>query len=501
MATISTIAGDGSDRRGFGGPAAGLDLRQAVPIAGGKSVLGDNQGIGVDAAGRIYVAAGAAGVVGRIAAPSSWSDQELAGGFGAPTGQLAWKATSATGPARLLLEPATVDGRSAVRWTGTDVAANTWLYAVPSVLAGARVDCCVGVRGSGTVYLGFYNGAEDVRTAPVVLTGSPQTLALTTTVSGAACQFQIRTPSAQPALDVTVFDAVVRQHQVTGATEQVAGVMNSIGYDDGLPAARSHLNHPHGVAVDAHGTVYIADTYNNRIRKVDPAGVLIGVAGDGRAGYSGDRTPAVHASLHHPHALAVDGAGTVYVADTYNNRIRMIPGDGTIRTLAGTGTAGYNGDGIRAERAQLNHPCGIAVDASGTVYIADTYNHRVRCIAADGRIRTVAGTGTPGRPVHSGAGDGGAAAAAALNTPHGIDVDDAGTLYIADTLNNVVRRVQGGRITTVAGSGSFGTTGRDGGPALSAALAGPFDVAVDRRSGDLYIVEGSQAVLRVTAPA
>ncbi|MFD8509286.1 hypothetical protein ACFV2L_42240 [Streptomyces sp. NPDC059687] len=501
MATISTIAGDGSDRRGFGGPAAGLDLRQAVPIAGGKSVLGDNHGIAVDAAGRIYVAAGAAGVVGRIAAPSSWSDQELAGGFGAPTGQLAWKATSATGPARLLLEPATVDGRSAVRFTGTDVAANTWLYAVPSVLAGARVDCCVGVRGSGTVYLGFYNGAEDVRTAPVVLTGSPQTLALTTTVSGAACQFQIRTPSAQPALDVTVFDAVVRQHQVTGATEQVAGVMNSIGYDDGLPAARSHLNHPHGVAVDAHGTVYIADTYNNRIRQVDPAGVLIGVAGDGRAGYSGDRTPAVHASLHHPHALAVDGAGTVYVADTYNNRIRMIPGDGTIRTLAGTGTAGYNGDGIRAERAQLNHPCGIAVDASGTVYIADTYNHRVRCIAADGRIRTVAGTGTPGRPVHSGAGDGGAAAAAALNTPHGIDVDDAGTLYIADTLNNVVRRVRDGRITTVAGSGSFGTTGRDGGPALSAALAGPFDVAVDRRSGDLYIVEGSQAVLRVTAPA
>ncbi|MFE9131863.1 hypothetical protein ACFYOF_41705 [Streptomyces sp. NPDC007148] len=445
MATISTIAGDGSDRRGFGGPAAGLDLRQAVPIAGGKSVLGDNHGIAVDAAGRIYVAASAAGVVGRIAAPSSWSDQELAGGFGAPTGQLAWKATSATGPARLLLKPATVDGRSAVRFTGTDVAANTWLYAVPSVLAGARVDCCVGVRGSGTVYLGFYNGAEDVRTAPVVLTGSPQTLALTTTVSGAACQFQIRTPSAQPALDVTVFDAVVRQHQVTGATEQVAGVMNSIGYDDGLPAARSHLNHPHGVAVDAHGTVYIADTYNNRIR--------------------------------------------------------MIPGDGTIRTLAGTGTAGYNGDGIRAERAQLNHPCGIAVDASGTLYIADTYNHRVRCITADGRIRTVAGTGTPGRPGHSGAGDGGAAAAAPLNTPHGIDVDDAGTLYIADTLNNVVRRVHGGRITTVAGSGSFGTTGRDGGPALSAALAGPFDVAVDRRSGDLYIVEGSQAVLRVTAPA
>ncbi|MEU7965477.1 hypothetical protein AB0D09_18650 [Streptomyces sp. NPDC049097] len=494
MATISTIAGDGTDRRGFGGPAAGLDLRQAVPIAGGKSVLGDNHGIAVDMAGRIHVAASAGSVVGRIAAPSSWSDQELAGGFGAPAGALAWTATSATGPAHLLLEPATVDGRSAVRWTGTDVAADTWLYAVPSVLAGASVDCSVGLRGSGTVYLNVYNGTEDVRTAPVVLTDSPQTLALTTTVSGATCQFQIRTPTPQQALDVTVFDAVVRQHQITGATVPVAGVMNSIGYDNGLPAARSRLNHPHGVAVDAHGTVYIADTYNNRIRRVDPAGVLLEVAGDGRAGYGGDHTPAVHTSLHHPHALAVDGAGNVYVADTYNNRIRMISGDGVVRTLAGTGTAGYNGDGIPAQQAQLNHPCGIAVDSAGTLYIADTYNHRVRCIAADGRIRTVAGTGTPGRQA-----DGRPAAAAPLNTPHGIDVDDAGALYIADTLNNVVRRVRDGRITTVAGSGSFGTTGRGGGPALSAALAGPFDVAVDRRSGDLYIVEGSQAVLRVTA--
>jgi hypothetical protein len=492
--TISTIAGDGTDRRGFGGPAAGLDLRQGVPIAGGKNVLGDNHGVAVDGTGTIYVAATANSVVGRISAPATWTDHVLDDGFNQPTSALLWKVIAATGQAHYTLEPTTVDGHSAIRWIGTDVVRNTWLYAVPNVLAGATVDCSVNLRGSGTVYLDFYNGAQDVTTAPVVLTESPQTLRLTTTVSGGNCQFQIRTPSAQPTVDVTVWDVAVHQHQITGATWPVAGVMNGLGYDDRLPAVQSHLNHPHGVAADARGNVYVADTYNNRIRVVDQAGVLSNVAGDGWPGYTEDHTPAVYARLNHPHAVAVDGTDNVYIADTYNNRIRVVSGDGAISTLAGTGTAGYNGDGIPASRAQLNHPCGIAVDPSGNVYVADTYNHRVRLIGRDGRIRTAVGNGVAAR-----SGDGGPATAASLNAPHGIDMDDSGTLYIADTLNNIVRTVRDGVITTVAGTGMFGTTGRSGGPALSATLAGPFDVAVDRNNGDLYIVEGSQAVLRVAA--
>ncbi|MGW2934264.1 hypothetical protein ACWDA7_20970 [Streptomyces sp. NPDC001156] len=380
--TISTIAGDDTDRRGVGGPAAGLDLRQGVPIADGKNVLGDNHGVAVDATGTIYVAATANSVVGRISAPTTWTDHVLDDGFNQPTSALLWKVIAATGQAHYTLELTTVDGHSAIRWIGTDVMRNTWLYAVPNVLAGATVDCSVSLRGSGTVYLDFYNGAKDVTTAPVVLTESPQTLRLTTTVSGTNCQFQIRTPSAQPTVDVTVWDVTVHQHQITGATWPVAGVMNSLGYDDQLPALKSHLNHPHGVAADARGNVYIADTYN----------------------------------------------------------------------------------------------------------------HRVRLIGRDGRIRTVVGNGVAAR-----SGDSGPAAEASLNAPHGVDMDDAGTLYIADTLNNIVRTVRDGVMNTVAGTGLFGTTGRSGGPALSATLAGPFDVAVDRDNGDLYIVEGSQAVLRVTA--
>src|SRR5271157_2250007 len=267
-----------------------------------------------------------------------------------------------------------------------------------------------------------------------------------------------------------------RVRKVTGGTiTTIAGNGNSGFSGDGGPATSASIFSPSGMAVDSAGNLYIADDGNRRVRKVT-GGTIATIAGNGLYRYSGDGGPSTSASLNSPNGVAVDSAGNLYIADTYNDRIRKVSG-GTITTVAGNGTNGFSGDGGPATSASLFWPYGVAVDSAGNLYIADSGNNRIRKVTG-GTITTVAGGG-------SGLGDGGPATSASLALPYGVAVDSAGNLYIADFGNNRIRKVSGGTITTVAGNGTQGFSG-DGGPATSASLFRPFGVAVDS-AGNLYI--------------
>ena len=247
------------------------------------------------------------------------------------------------------------------------------------------------------------------------------------------------------------------------------------------PAASLELNAPADVAADGSGNIYIADTSNNRIRKVDASGYMSTVAGTGTAGYSGDGGQAASAALNGPQAVALDGSGNVYIADTKNNRIRKINSSGVISTVAGTGTAGYSGNGGAAALAMINQPRSVAVDGIGNIYIADTNNQRIRLVNTSGIISTVTGTGTAGYT-----GDGGLAVYAGLNSPSDVAADPSGGFYIADGSNHRVRKVDAsGIISTVAGDGVAGYSG-DEGPASSAHLNNPSGLALDS-GGNLYV--------------
>ena len=223
----------------------------------------------------------------------------------------------------------------------------------------------------------------------------------------------------------------------TGVTTTFAGTGPSISASgDGGPATSATIS-PQGIAFDASGNLYIADLGDNRIRKVNTLGVISTVAGNGTLGYSGDGGPATSAELYNPSYVAVDASGNLYISDERNNRIRKVSTAGTITTIAGTGVQGYSGDGGAATSATMYSPQGIQVDASGNVYFVDQGNNVVRKISTSGTITTIAGNGTTGY-----SGNGGLATQAELRGPDDIAFDANGDLYISDTYNFVIRRVQ-----------------------------------------------------------
>ena len=282
----------------------------------------------------------------------------------------------------------------------------------------------------------------------------------------------------------------IRRVDASGTITTVAG-SGGRGYGgDGGPAVRTSLNVPAGVAVDGLGNLYIAESEQNRVLRVDTSGIITTMAGNGEIGFSGDGGPAVEAWLNTPLGVTVDEAGNVYIADWGNHRIRRVDGSGIITTIAGTGERGFSGDGGPAVEASLWHPEGVTVDGGGNLYIADWGNHRIRRVDGSGVITTIAGIGESGF-----GGDGGPAAGAWLNTPLGVAVDTSGNVYIADTYNDRIRRVDGsGIITTVAGTGESGFGG-DGGPAGEAQLDSPRGVAVDG-SGNLFIADANNGRIR-----
>jgi len=262
-----------------------------------------------------------------------------------------------------------------------------------------------------------------------------------------------------------------------------AGIITP-GYagDDG-PAAQAQLNYPKGVAADGEGNIYIADANNNRVRMVNKDRVITTIAGNGTAGYSGDGSLAAAAQLQGISGIAVDNNGNLYIADSGNHRIRKVSPEGIITTVAGNGVSGFNGDNALAIQAQISLPGDVAVDSFGNIFIADTGNHRIRKIDPNGIITTIAGTGISGY-----SGDEGPAKESSLSSPRGVAVDTLGNVYIADTYNDRIRRIDiGGVITTVAGNGISGFSG-EGIQATEASLNDPVDVAVDRE-GNLYIAD------------
>jgi sugar lactone lactonase YvrE len=287
----------------------------------------------------------------------------------------------------------------------------------------------------------------------------------------------------------------VRKITTDGKISTVAGTGAATFGGDGSQAVSAQLNCPREVAVDSADNLYIADTGNHRIRKITADGKISTVAGTGTADFGGDGGPATAAQLNSPYGVAVDSTGVLYVADYDNHRVRKVTADGKISTVAGTGAATFGGDGSQAVSAQLSCPHGVAVDGAGNLYVADYKNHRVRKVTADGKISTVAGTGAADF-----GGDSGPATAARLNMPLGVVVDSTGTLYIADYHNHRVRKVTAdGKISTVAGTGTT-SPGGAGGPAASAQLNHPLGLAVDCVDA-LYIAEFDNHRVRKVVPA
>jgi len=286
----------------------------------------------------------------------------------------------------------------------------------------------------------------------------------------------------------------IREVSASGIITTVAGNGSQGFSGDGGLATSASLNQPTDVAVDASGNLFIADDYNNRIRKVSASGIVTTVAGNGAQGFSGDGGPATSAELYYPNGVAVDASGNLFIAEGGNDRIRKVSASGIITTVAGNGTYGFSGDGGPATSASLYVPIDVAVDASENLFIADFDNLRIRKVSASGIITTVVGNGTQGF-----SGDGGPATSAELYHPTGAVVDVSGNLFIADTYNNRIRKVSAsGIITTVAGDGIQGFSG-DGGPATSAELNQPGRLAVDV-SGNLFIPDGNR-IREVSASA
>lgn len=284
--------------------------------------------------------------------------------------------------------------------------------------------------------------------------------------------------------------------QTSYTISTIAGTGTS-GFSEGATA--SQLNKPGSIALDAQGNLYIADILNYRVRKVNlNTGNITTVAGNGTSGFSGDGGLAVAAQLSVPGGIAVNASGTLlYIADKNNHRIRKVDlVSGIITTFAGMNMAGYSGDGLLATSSKLNNPIAVALDATGNLYIADRNNHRVRSVNASTNVlRDIAGTGVAGF-----SGDGNFAPLAQIDFPVGVAVDQQGNLYIADANNSRIRKVNlnSGNISTVAGNGSIGFSG-DGGLATNAALHRARQVAVDAQ-GNLYITDlDNQRIRKVDA--
>ncbi len=363
----------------------------------------------------------------------------------------------------------------AATFTSVSTAATAYTYGQNETLT-AKVLSLAGIPNGGTV--AFYSGTTSLGSANVI----NGTATLTTT--GLLPGLNVVSARYSGSGNFAASNSTVSPSSLI---QTIAG-NGTQGYTaDGIAASSSGLYSPSSIAVDASGNIFIADSANNRIRKVDASTHLIStVAGTGFAGFSGDGGSPTLAMLNAPTGIAVDSAGDLFIVDRGNSRVREVSAAShTISTVAGTATAGYNGDGIAATSAQLNLPFSIAVDAAGNLFIADEGNSRIREVnASTQQISTVAGTGTFGFN-----GDGITAVSAQLNAPYGITIDSAGNLFIADTSNNRIREVNASTklISTVAGTATKGFNG-DGAAATSSQLSAPYAVAVDA-AGDLFIAD------------
>ena len=282
----------------------------------------------------------------------------------------------------------------------------------------------------------------------------------------------------------------IRKISCTGIITTIAGT-GIQGYSgDGFAATLAQFNNPQCITIDTSNNLYISDAYNHVIRKIDAiTNIITTYAGNNVAGYNSDNIPATAAQLNDPNGVSFDKFGNLYIADYMNNRVRKVNAAGIITTVAGTGVAGYNGDGGLADTSQLRGVLDVCTDNLGNLYIADEANGRIRKVDGGGIIHTIAGTGVPGYSGDS------ASATLAQVTPHGMIIDKDYNLYFSDIYVDRVRKVSAsGIIFSIAGNGMAGYSG-DNGPATAAMLKNPFGLAVDS-CNNLYINEGNNFRIR-----
>jgi uncharacterized protein (TIGR03437 family) len=441
---ITTVAGGASIGGNFGDGGLATNASLSLPI-----------GVNLDSAGNLYIADSNYNRIRKVSASAGAAAISVS-----PTSLSFAYAIGAATPASRTLTVSSPTGILTV--TSSAASSGAWLSVTP---ASGPTPLTLNVSvNPASLIAATYNGTITITPPP-----GAGTTSLTVAVS----------------LLVTTG---------TGAINTVAGnaVQGSSG--DGGPATRAGLFKPIGVATDNGGNFYIADAGNYRIRKVNSAGVISTVAGNGTIGSSGDGGAATSAALNPPlngyQGIAADTSGNLYVADFNNNRIRKVNSAGIISTVAGNGLPISSGDGGPATSAGIAGPQGVAIDTAGNLYIPELLGARVRKVTPAGVIGTVAGSGAPGF-----SGDGGPATGATFYAPIAVTVDAAGNLYIADTTSARVRKVNAaGTITTVAGNGAHGFSG-DGGPATSAALD-PLGLAVDS-AGNLFIADQNNRIRKV----
>lgn len=299
--------------------------------------------------------------------------------------------------------------------------------------------------------------------------------------------------------DGTLYISDIGTHRVFKLSRRALTIVAGTGAPgfsgDGGPAVAAALNAPHALALDEAGRLLIADTFNHRVRRIDPNGIITTIAGTGIAAYAGDDGPASAAALNGPQDLAIDSSGQILIADTYNAVIRRIDAQGRITTFAGS-EPGLGGDGGPATRALINIPSALAIDAAGVVYISDAGNSRIRRVDLNNAIETIAGNGGGSGLGGAGfAGDGGPAKDSKAFSAMGLRINAAGDLYISDSGNNRVRVVRGGMMSTLAGAGRIGFSG-DGSSASAALLNTPQKIAV-APDGRLFIADRGNGRVRM----
>jgi sugar lactone lactonase YvrE len=356
--------------------------------------------------------------------------------------------------------------------------------------------------------LGAGHVVPTIPSGPVSLT-APAAASTDPAASEAVAQFLAPAGVAVRGTSVYVSDVPTSSIWVrdskSGVETLIAGTFGAGYSGDGGPAAEAQLTGPRGIAFDAAGDLFIADSGNHVVRRIAADGIITTVAGNGSRGFSGDGGPASLARLNTPTAVAFDSVGNLFIADTLNHRIREVTRNGFIVTVAGsgaisavghsTGGFGFSGDGGPAGHAQLSIPEGIAIDSHGNLYIADTGNDRVRKVDAKGIIRTIAGTGR-----NSYSGDGGPAAHANLYAPVGIVIGPGDNVYFSERDHHTIRLITSrGLIGTAAGHGGIRGDSGDGGSAVRARLNDPQGIAFGQ-SGELYVADTGNHRIRVIWP-
>ncbi len=491
---ITTIAGFGPTN-----PTSGAGGFNGDGFAALASALNFPTGLAVDPAGDLYIGDRDNGRVRKLVVAATNDPAPPTIAITTPTSS----ATFTTMSGALSLSGSASDNVSVfqVRWSndrgGSGAAFGTTSWSAPNItlLAGLNNLTVTALDANGnaaTAKLAVTFNAAQIITAFVGVGGQGDTGDGGAAIAARLSPFGLAVDQSSNLLAADDEAHRVRRITPGGAIGAFAGsgALGSSG--DGAAATGATMNFPSDMVVDANGNVYISDTNNNRVRRVAPNGVITAYAGTGVADFGGDNGPAAQANLISPAGLALDSAGNLYIADSGNARVRKVTAStGVITTVAGNGSRGFSGDGGQATQATFKLPFGIAVDPSGVLYILDRFDHRIRRVATDGVITTIAGTGQGGYN-----GDDRPASGARINAGGFMTTDANGNLYFADFLNHRVRKItiSTGMISTIAGNGTPGFGGDGGEPAKSQIFL-PTDVAIDS-AGNVYIADWGNFQIR-----